>query len=369
MGRTQRKKWFTGVYHDKAGVSIVVSVRGKPREFRHDEHEKPYARYDRHTLKDERKRVQLRENVLAERARARAHTVAHDLPRYYDTLSGSHRRNTKSYLAHFERAFGERARDEITELDLQQWFAAIDKKPSTKNHIRHAVISFYQTLNGPQGANPARVLKKVREEYPDARALSYDAIEAIFKALTPSPAKARLMVMAYTGLPQHLIAKITPHHLHLERAEVWATPRRKGAGAEGRMLHLSKKGVEAFKEFVRVNAFGSFQNKQLTSTFRHGAKLAKITLPEQTRPYDLRHSFLTETLRETGDLHAVSELAMHATLEQTKRYTRGAASERATKAITSVPRFGATRRTGKSPKVAKRVHGAIPLKTRGKRRA
>lgn len=338
-----------GVYADKFGVAIVVSVQGKPREFRSDADGRKYtiARGGPAWFRDERKRVLAREQLKATRQAAAADTFAHDVRQYLKTIeSATHRRNAAGYLAHWEQAFGDLSRHEITALAVKARFAQIDKAPSTKNHIRRELFVFFRTMNGIDGPNPAADLKAVQEHYPDARALSYDVIEKILAALQPSPSKARLLVMAYTGLPQSLIAKLRPSDLHLERAELSVRPRRKGAGVEGRQLPLSPAGVAALREFERLNAFGPFQNRQLVNTFAHGITKAGVTVPEGTRPYDLRHSFLTEVYRQTGDLKAVSELGMHATLEQTARYAKGAVSERATKVIGSVPRFSATTAPG-----------------------
>lgn len=373
MGRTAREKLFTGVYKDKAGVSIVVSVKGKPREFRTDANGKPYRSYERHRLKDERKRVQARETLKEDNAREATHTFAHDVRRYLATISSSsHKRNAAGYLAHWVRAFEDRDRNDITELEVKTRFAEIGKANSTRNHIRRELFVFYQTLNGPHGYNPARNLTAVREKYRDARALSYDTIEAILMAIRPSPSRARLQVMAYTGLPQTLIAKLRPTDLRLADKEVYVRPRRKGAGVEGRQLPLSAAGVAALKEFQRLNAFGPFQNRQLVNTFKAGVKASGVTIAPGTRPYDLRHSFLTEVYRQTGDLKAVSELGMHATLEQTARYATGAVSERATKAVTTVPRFRATGRSTKQRNLTESsgvgVRSQKPRKKRTKRR-
>jgi integrase len=373
MGRTKRIRLFKGIYQSGDHVSIVVSVAGKPREFRHDGDGKPYSRYERHTLPDERKRVEARERLKVERATVAAGTFRADVTRYLKTLaSESHRRNSRGYLAHWDAAFADRHRNDLTELDVQHAFAAITKKPSTKNHIRHALIDFYRTLNGRHGYNPALILKKVREHYDDARALSYDVIEQIFAHLDPTPTKARLMIMAYTGLPPAQIELITPHDLHLHKHAVYVRPRRKGAGVEGRMIPLSAKGIAAFQLFASLHAYGTFQRKQLQRTFARGITLAGVSTPEGTRPYDLRHSFLTEVYRQTGDLKAVSELGLHATLEQTGRYARGAVSERATKAITAVPRFGATTRMAQRSKAPTNTHidrQAATAPTRRRQRA
>lgn len=345
----KRETITRGCYSDKFGVAIIVSVNGKPREFRKDADGRKYttARGGPAWFRDERKRVEARERLKVSRATVAADTFSHDVRHYLKTIeSASHRRNAAGYLAHWVDAFGDQSRHEITALAVKERFAQIDKAPSTKNHIRRELFVFFQTMNGKDGHNPARDLKAVQEHYPDARALSYDVIEQILKALQPSPSKARLQVMAYTGLPQSLIAKLRPSDLHLERAELSVRPRRKGAGVEGRQLPLSPAGVAALKEFQRLNAFGTFQNRQLVNTFAAGIKAADVTVPDGTRPYDLRHSFLTEVYRQTGDLKAVSELGMHATLEQTARYAQGAVSERATKVIGAVPRFRATAISG-----------------------
>lgn len=351
MTRARRERLYTGVYKDRSGVAIVVSVQGKPREFRKDATGKPYGLYDPRTLKDERKRVQARETLTAERKAAESHTFAKDVQRYLQTLPhSSQRKNASSYLQHWIRAFGDHQRDSITDVDVKTAFAKIHKSDSTKRHLRRELFQFYKTLNGPTGYNPVHTLRAPLRRYQDARALSYDVIETIFKAMPPTRQKARLRVMAYTGLPQSLIAKLRPIDLDLDHAKVYVRPRRKGAGVEGRELPLSDAGVEALKEFQRLNAFGSFQNRQLGAAFKKAIEVSGVTVPAGTRPYDLRHSFLTEVYRQTGDLKAVSELGMHATLEQTARYALGAVSERATKAITAVPRFLTTNPKAKRSK-------------------
>lgn len=368
MARSDRKRLFTGVYQDAAGVSIIVSVRGTPREFRKDEHGKPYGSYERHALRDARKKIQAREQLIEERAVADASTFAADVARFLQTLSPpKHRKNNRSYMNYWIRLFPDRDRNTLTPVEIQTAYATITKGDSTRRHVRRALIKFYETLNGKEGYNPARTLIAPPKAQAEARAIPYAIIEKIFAALVPSRARARLKVIAYVGLPHQLIAKLQPSDLRLQAKEVIVHPRRKGAGVEGRAIPLSKAGVEALTEFRDLNAFGSFQTAQLVRTFRLGAARAKVTLPENARPYDLRHSFLTEIYRQTGDLYAVSELGMHATLEQTARYAKGAATERATKAIGAVPRFGATSRPGKSPKVSRSLQGKRAAKKVGPR--
>jgi integrase len=260
-------------------------------------------------------------------------------------------------MAHWEQHFADRRRNEITDLDAQTAFAQMRTlADSTRIHVRRALIQFYAALNGPSGYNPGRALKKPAKPAEPIRDLPWSDIEALFHALPPSRTKARLMLIAYIGLPQKQIAALRPSDLRLDRRELVVHPRRKGAGVSGRVQPLSDVGIAALREFARLQAFGTFQNRQLVETFRSGAKKAGITLPDGARPYDLRHSFLTELARSGADIRDIAHLGMHATLEQAARYVKGAAAERATNAITSVPRFCATTTRRNRPIRSSSVH-------------
>lgn len=343
--KRQRDHISRGIYEDASGIAIRVSVRGKPREFRHDLKGKPYKSYSKSELREERKHVLARELQIAERQEAAADTFPNDVLRFLRTIhSDSHKQNTRGYMAHWERVFGDRVRDTITELDAQTAYAAIHKANSTRRHIRHALIQFYEALNGKSGYNPARALTPPPKDEEQVRDLPWADIERIFAALQPSKSKVRLMVIAYVGLPHKLIKSIRPTDLRLDQREIVVSPRRKGAGVSGRVIQLSDLGVAVLKEFVRIDAFGSFQNRQLANTFHHGADEAGVTLPDDARPYDLRHSFLTEVARGGADIRDIAHLGIHSTLAQAARYVKGAAAERATKAIAAVPRFSATKK-------------------------
>lgn len=338
----KRERLATGIYRDKFGIAIVISVQGHPREFRKDKHDVPYATRGRAWLIAERTALKKGAKLETTRQIAKGQTFAADVDRYLRTISSpGHLKNLKGIFSHYwTNAFGDMERNDVTELQVQEAFAGITgKEPSTLNHIRHALGSFYKAMNGPTGYNPARVLRKVREEYHDARAIPYDIINTLLRSMQDSPTKARLMVMAYTGLPQAQIARIEPHDLKLDAKTLYVRPRRKGAGVKGRTIPLSDDAVTALTFFQKQQAFGTFQNKQLQQTFNSAIVRSGVSVPPGARPYDLRHSFLTEVYRYTGDLRAVAELGMHATLEQTSRYATGAVSERATKAVAALPRI------------------------------
>lgn len=360
-----RKKLAKGIYEDRSGIVIRISVKGEPVDYRRDLDGTPYKGRALSWLKQERVRRQAAATLKADN-KALKSAFADDVRQFLQTLSGGHRINVQGYMAHWERLLAGKERNAITELDVQTAFAAIHKAPSTKRHLRRALVKFYETLNGVSGYNPARVLTPPQTPQEEARAIPYPIIEKIFAALTPSRARARLKVIAYVGLPQKQIAQLQPSDLRLKEREIIARPRRKGAGSAGRVLPLSNAAVAALQEFVDLNAFGTFQNAQLVRTFRLGAERAGVSLAKDARPYDLRHSFLTEIYRRTGDPFAVSELGLHATIEQTQRYAKGAVSARATKVIRAVPRFSITKSKGSRPPASAKLHSRV---TKPRRRA
>ena len=59
-------------------------------------------------------------------------------------------------------------------------------------------------------------------------------------------------------------------------------------------------------------------------------------MPDRLRPYDLRHSFLTEVFRRSKNIRAVQELAMHADARMSERYMVGAVPETTKQAVKQV---------------------------------
>lgn len=357
-----RKRLATGIYRDAAGIIIRVHVSGAPVDRRCDAHGVPYARhYAQRGLRwlvQERARLSADVTLVATVRAEADETFAADVERYLLTISSAgHRRNSQGYLQHWVRHLGDRARNSITDVDAQTAFAKITVSPATKIHLRRALINFYDVLNGKSGYNPGRAIAKPPKPEEVVRDLPWADIEAMFAAMQPSKAKARLRLIAYVGLPQKQIKLLRPSDLRLDRRELVVHPRRKGAGVAGQVQALSDAALAALQEFVRVDAFGTFQNLQLVRAFHSAARRAGVTLREGARPYDLRHSYLTEIARSGADIRDIATLGMHSTLEQAARYIKGVASERATKAITSVPRFGATKLASEVPRFGATISG------------
>ena len=330
MPRGTRQRIATGIFRDSIGIAVIVSVNGKPHEYRcaHDA--------DVAELIKERLTLKKAGALDVERESATADTLRADAATYLATLTGRHKADADDILTHWVTAFGDRHRDAITAVDVRQQLAAWGKAPSTLNHRRQVLSSLYKSLNGANGYNPVREVPKVRERYDTPRSLSYSVITAILDQMGPTQSRARFAVMAYTGLPQAQMAQLTPADVDLKAKTVRVSPRRKGKGSPGRTLPLSPQAVQAFKDFAAADCWGEFSRSSMAKAFRNAVRTARATrqdIPASIRAYDLRHSFLTEVYRKTGDIHAVSHLALHSTPAQTARYAQSAVKERMAEAI------------------------------------
>jgi len=357
MARGKRTRLYTGIYEDASGYAIVVPINGKPVEHR----------FKKHTIaRDELrlKRLDLLRNVLLQRERVQAHagTLAADVQTFLSTItSTTRRRDAASLLARWTAVFGDRSRHALTSTDIAAQLATWGHvPPATRKQLRQVLGQLYRVLNGRDGKNPVKDTPPITVRYEEPRALSYAHIEFLLKHVTAPQTHARLRVMAYTGLPQAQLARLQPHDVDLKRKTMYVKPRRKGAGVPGATFDLLPHAVTAFKRFNALNCWGPFSRSSMAKRWREAKAAAKATwekshktpwpVPDSARAYDLRHSFLSEVLRLTGDYRAVNELAQHSTMNQTKRYTQSAASVRVKSAIGLAKRKWRGTRRGTLPK-------------------
>src|SRR5262249_7170764 len=132
-----------------------------------------------------------------------------------------------------------------------------DKRPygaSTVNHRRTAILHMFTTLDGKDAPNPVRGIPKFREPDPKPKGYSYAVIRKVLAAVRGTKTRARLAVMAYTGLPPAQIMRIEPDHVDWRARKVWVQGRRKGKGTHGRLYPLTPEGVKAFRALDAAKA-------------------------------------------------------------------------------------------------------------------
>jgi integrase len=233
-----------------------------------------------------------------------------------------------------------RHRSEIQPVEIRaalaKWEIAGWAKGSS-NRARTALMDFYNVMGGKSAHNPVRDVKRHPEFRRPAPAIDYATLHMIL-ALMPdrgqgipgetrrhvSQTKARLSVIAYTGLPHAQIMRLQPEHIDWAARVIYIPGRRKGEGQADSLLPISRSGLFALIDFADVDAWGPFSQSSMRISFQRAA--AKVGRGDLT-PYDLRHLYGTTMLDVTRNRAAVSLLMLHSSEEMTKRYTRGAELE------------------------------------------
>jgi integrase len=204
---------------------------------------------------------------------------------------------------------------------LSRWLNA-GLSPSTVRNRRTALLHLWNRLDGPEARNPVRGALKPALPDAEARALSYAQIAVILAAMPDrgqgiagkarddaSKTKARIAVIAYTGLPHSLIKRLTPEAIDWRLGTVTVPRRHKGRGVKARTLKLTDAGLAALARFADLECRGPFSNSSMIKSFHRACKAAGVPL---ARVDDLRHSYATEMYRRTGDPKATAEMLMHA---------------------------------------------------------
>ena len=70
-----------------------------------------------------------------------------------------------------------------------------------------------------------------------------------------SKTKARLRLIAYTGLPHKQIKQLRPQDVNLRAGTLIVSARRKGKGVERRSILLTAEGLEALRHFADLECW------------------------------------------------------------------------------------------------------------------
>lgn len=338
-----------GIQATRFGYRAFVSVKGHPRASRRFSHDTAIQ-----TIKDWRDRTRVQLKGKTPQAISPDGTFATDAVVYLETVRAmptiaERRKHIIEWLALFET----RKRSEITPQMIRAqrdaWLTTDGYAGSSVNKRLRALQNMWTVLDGRHAYNPVREVPECDEPDHAPRALPYWVIAALIKAMPDrgramkdgavpkaSQTKARLAVMVWTGLPPAQIMRLERSDVDLERQQVFVRRRRKGkrgdpeAGVRGRVLPLNAKGVAAFRKFAALNCWGPFSTSSVYKSFQRAVKAVnKLPAFKKSplvgiRPYDLRHSFVTEVLKATGDPKLAQRLAGHSSFDTTLKYVRGA---------------------------------------------
>lgn len=321
-------------------VRVTFRVHGK----QYEHHFEAFTTQKARLAWIERERTRLRDDLPS----ARAGTFAGDVQRYLATLQHRPRlqqERTRDLKLPVQR-FGERPRHEIKAPEYSALLSELrtTKAASTCNHVRIALSHLYSTLDGKDKPNIMRDVISFEEPEPEPRDIPEHLIDRILAQMTrewgtketgkrPQKTKARLRVMAATGLTPAQIKNLRHEDLHLQDAAVFVRRRLKGKGVKGSLKPLTAEGVEALRELVAAKAFGPWSVQSANKAWGRACTAASVLrettheerlIIEKARLYDLRHSFGTKVFKLTGSLHTTGELLDHRSAKTTRRYALGA---------------------------------------------
>jgi integrase len=281
----------------------------------------------------------------AQRVKARAEaplaaprgTFADDVDRYLRLVAAMPTLAWRTRdLAAWKAVFGSRRRSAITVNDiraqLQEWRArgpVVRYVPRTKewrelaqplsasacNHRRTALLHLWTTLDGKAAPNPVRDVAPFHEPPPVPRARDLATVAAALATLKSPKQRARALVLLWTGIRGNSeLSKMTKAHVDLERG-LCHVPTAKGGTA--RIVPLNEAGVQAWKDFIKANAWGEYDKDALRLSIRRACARAGIA---DVRAYDLRHTIATSYLGAGADLADVQQMLGHTTPRMTRRY-------------------------------------------------
>jgi len=326
-----------GITRSAKGWRITVKIHGRLWQ----------KRYHRdHTQEQIEQKLEIaRKRLGAGMARGLSGSLAEDVRRYLADHFVGHAgyAERERHLNLWVQALGAQTwRSEITRDDvarvLNGWRAA-GLAADTCNKRRTALLALYHALDGRGGSNPVREMPKFRAPDPRARGLAYPQIERALKQLPICKTRARLAVIAYTGMRHGQLAALKPDDWDHKRRVLTVPGTTKGRGTRPYVVPLSPDAQKALTKFDTLDAWGTFTTAPMARMWR-AAWYAMTTGVKWKRelevpstfvapvPYDLRHSFGTQVYRMTGDLKITKELMGHSAIRMTERYTLAAVPQR-----------------------------------------
>lgn len=261
-------------------------------------------------------------------------TLAADIQRYLPLVATMPSIDDRTRdLGEWVRVLGMRSRQQLTRddyrLQLQEWKlrgkAGQPLAASTVNHRRTAMMHVYTILDGKAAPNPLREIPPFREPPAEPRDMGLKIARAILAAMPRSKTRARVKVLAWTGLRGNSeLGKMKPEYVNLAQQECWVPTGKKG---KPRLVVLNAAGVAAWREFVAVKAWGHYSRASLRNSFRRAVKKVNdarekdgLSPLPHTRVYDLRHTIATAMRRAGADLADIQAHLGHTSPRMTQRY-------------------------------------------------
>jgi integrase len=276
------------------------------------------------------------------------------------------------------REFGDRPRSTITPLEirtiLQRWFSEEGpnvhvrqlkhggRRPQTFsarscNLHRTALCHLWNVLDGEMITdgygrnrpiarnNPVRPVPKFRLPDAEPRALDPLVVREIFGQMRMSKTKTRLLAIVAMGIRHQQLMQIQPD-TDIRDGKLFIRSSKQNKATR---VPLTREAIEALRLMERWAAWGRFSQPSALRSLRLAIQKANAArrahdpkadiIPLTTRAYDLRHTFATEVMRSSKNIHAVKELLTHTSLALTERYLLAVVPESLREAVRDLPQL------------------------------
>ena len=308
-----------GIWQTRYGYRVMIRIRGKL----HTERFPPIYTLDRlrKWRDDHEKRHRPKKGQRG--------TFAADAEGYLLTVrTMSSFADRKRDIQNWIDVVGDKPRWELTpeliRAQLSTWKAeggGIDPKTgkpiplanNTVNHRRTALSHLFTVLDGKNEYNPVREVPPFALPAPMKRGLPLAVVMRVLRKIHGPKTRARLEVLAWTGLRPSELMRLTPDLVDL-RAGVALVPTAKGGPPREIAFRLA---VPAWKKLLKADALGKFSVQSTRKSLHLACKAVGVP---PFRVYDLRHSFLSALRKSGADLSDVQAQAGHTDIALTRRY-------------------------------------------------
>jgi integrase/recombinase XerC len=226
--------------------------------------------------------------------------------------------------------FGNRKRHTITRDEVRRQIKDWEEEGFAASTVRHrmtALSTLYDVLDGDDGYNPVKGIKRPREAEPKPDSRPPHIIISVLDELWLRAARnnrgwktlARALVLAHTGMRPSQMMRLDPD-LHIrsyldDAVAMVEVP--SGKGGRTHWKPLTTDGVAAFRLFLRVGAQGTFSTSSFYKSWMLACDCAGVP---RFNPYKLRHSYATLLRRAGADIADIQELLGHKSPKTTQRY-------------------------------------------------
>jgi|SRR5262245_37812125 len=313
----KRQRLAKGIYRDAYGISIVISVNGKPQE------ERAEADTPLDKLIARRKRLigQLAENRAPERVRG---SLARDVVQYLKRLKGlegykAEKSHLRAWLHRWPTIKRWQITSEMIEFAIADW-RNMGYSARTIRHRCRALESLFHRLDGSRAPTPFDDVKVPAKPKPRPVSVPDGLIAEVARnlhrnelagTLRDGKTRARFLVRATTGRRPCEIMRAKPEDLQLEQ-RLWFP--RTAKGGINTAIRLNDEQLAAWQLFVAANAWGEYDDRSFAKTlYRNG-------WPKSIKPKNLRHSTAVALRIRGADLVDIQEQLGHASIQTTTEH-------------------------------------------------